>query len=305
MHKRTRASSAAIGLGMVTLMACASRPVAPNDSSRAGTAAPVTLTYLGVAGWQLGSADAALIVDPYFSRIAVSDDQEPLISDDEAIAQYAPRRADAILVGHSHYDHLLDVPAIAKKTGAAVVGPESVMNVVRAAGVGEQKLVPVHVGSSLTMGPFVISAVHGLHAETGEAHASIPRDILLPMAAKAYAADETIHYFVRVQGQSVLFIGSANYDEHAFEGLRPDVAVVATALREKVPNYSCRLMRVLGQPRLVLANHFDAHWEELGPQQNDVGDELRASLERFEGEIHACSPTTKVVVPEHFRPIPL
>src|SRR5205823_14169046 len=108
-----------------------------------------------------------------------------------------------------------------------------------------------------------------------------------------------------VDGRSILFIGTANFIEDELAGLRPNVAVIATGLREKVSDYSCRLMRALGQPRLVLANHFDAHWEPLGPSQMDIGDEARAGLQRFEEEIRSCSPTTRVVIPIHFQPIPI
>ena len=101
----------------------------------------------------------------------------------------------------------------------------------------------------------------------------------------------------------MLFIGNANYIEGELAGLRPDVAVVATGLREKVPDYSCRLMRALGEPRLVLTNHFDAFWVPLGSKQMDIGDSARASLARFADEVHACAPGTKVVVPVHLQSV--
>ena len=81
--------------------------------------------------------------------------------------------------------------------------------------------------------------------------------------------------------------------------------MIATGLREKIPGYSCRLMRALGRPRLVIANHFDAHWRSLGPRQMDIGEGGQASLVRFVDEIRSCSPETKVVVPTHFQPIAL
>jgi hypothetical protein len=35
------------------------------------------------------------------------------------------------------------------------------------------------------------------------------------------------------------------------------VAIVATGLRDRIRDYTCRLMRVLGRPRVVLPTHFD------------------------------------------------
>jgi L-ascorbate metabolism protein UlaG (beta-lactamase superfamily) len=51
------------------------------------------------------------------------------------------RRADFVLVTHTHYDHVLDVPHIALKTGAAVIDTESTENVLRAYAVPEAQLI--------------------------------------------------------------------------------------------------------------------------------------------------------------------
>ena len=63
-----------------------------------------------------------MLVDPYMTRAPVEDEAAPLVPDEAAIRAFTPARVDAILVGHSHYDHLLDVPSIARRTGARVVG---------------------------------------------------------------------------------------------------------------------------------------------------------------------------------------
>ena len=68
------------------------------------------MTYLGVAGWQIECAGKTILVDPYFSRPALDGVIE---SDPKAVAAHAPKKADLIVVGHSHVDHLLDAPAVA------------------------------------------------------------------------------------------------------------------------------------------------------------------------------------------------
>lgn len=283
----------------LVLAGCVSTPIAR------GPAAPETdtLTYLGVAGWKLAHGDHVLLVDPYFSRVHVDDDAVVIAPDGAAIRSHAFPSADAILVGHSHYDHVLDAPSIAKGTHAPIVGTESTLNVARAAGVPSSQLVRANGGETLAFGAFSVRVVRGLHSLTGQTSAEIPAQIQLPLRAKDYAEGGTLQWLVTAGGKRVFFIGSANFIESEIDGLRPDVAVVAVGLREKIPDYACRLMRALGAPRLVLANHFDAHWEPLGPKQMDIGDEGRASLAHFADEIHACAPATKVVVPAHLEPI--
>jgi L-ascorbate metabolism protein UlaG (beta-lactamase superfamily) len=291
----------------LTLLACTpplpAPKASPSPSASPPHEAPVVLTYLGVAGWQVADGAHTLLIDPYFSRVDVKDPSAPLPPDTALIARYAPDHADAILVEHSHYDHLLDVPTIANHTNAPVIGTESTLNVARAAGVPPSHLLLANGGETFEIGPFSIRTIRGLHSLTGQPSALIPRDITLPMPASAYAEGGTLDYLVRVEQRTVLFVGSANFIESELTGLRPDVAVLATGLREKIPDYSCRLMRALGRPRLVLTDHFDAHWKPLGPEQMSLGDDARASLARFADEIHACAPETRVVIPTHLQPI--
>lgn len=263
----------------------------------------VTLTYLGVAGWRLEHGEHVLLVDPYFSRVD-AEKGGPLVPKGELIAKYLPARADAVLVGHSHYDHLLDAPEIAKRTGAVLVGTNSTVNVGRAAGLDESQMIAIpETGGTFPIGPWAVRAVRGLHSLIGKLSLPIPRKIKLPMTAEGYAEGGVLDYEVTIEGRSVLFIGSANFIEPELQGLRPDVAVIATGVREKVPDYTCRLLRVLDRPPLVIANHFDAHWQPLGPKQMDIGDEALADLARFKEEVRACAPGTKIIVPVHFRPM--
>lgn len=294
-------------LGLLAVTAVAVGPVACARSARhepsASHPTAVTLTYLGAAGWRIDARQHLLLVDPYFSRVD-AEGGGPLLPKPEIIAKYAPERADAILVGHSHYDHLLDVPAIAKNTGAAVVGTPSTLHVARAAGVAEARLVDVTAsGYAWSAGPWSVRAVRGLHSLAGKPSLTIPPAVTLPMNADGYAEGGVLDYAVTVEGHTLLFIGSANFIEAELRGVRPDVAVVATQLRDKIPDYTCRLMRALDSPPLVIANHFDAHWEPLGPKQLDIGERGRADLTKFADEVRQCSPTTRVVVPKHFEPM--
>src|SRR5689334_13855998 len=100
-----------------------------NDSSgmrRGG----VRVTYLGTNGYQFEFKGHALLVDPYFSRVdllsvAVGSPIQPNASRiNDGLRNLAPK-ADAILVTHGHFDHLLDVPAVMAKTGARLVASAS------------------------------------------------------------------------------------------------------------------------------------------------------------------------------------
>ncbi|MEO8874272.1 MAG: MBL fold metallo-hydrolase, partial [Polyangiaceae bacterium] len=216
------------------------------------------------------------------------------------ISAHAPKSADLILVTHSHYDHALDVGTLAKRTHAAVAGTESTLNLVRAEGVAESELLRAAPHAAIDRGPFDVQVFRSLHSLTGQAYSEIPRAVHLPMNADGYGEGGTLQYLVTAEGRSVFFVGSANFVEAEINGLHPNVAVIATGLREKIPDYTCRLLHALGNPPLVIASHFDAFWKSLD-DDTTLAPETRADLAKFTEEAHACSPLTRVVVPEHFQ----
>lgn len=68
------------------------------------------ITYLGHAALAIEVAGKKLIVDPFISP-------NPLAKDIDVEAL----EADYILITHAHQDHIVDVDAIAKRTGATIV----------------------------------------------------------------------------------------------------------------------------------------------------------------------------------------
>src|SRR5438105_3388331 len=101
----------------------------------------IAVTYLGVAGLLIEHQHHVLLTAPFFSnpsfgqvrpRVAKLLRSTPRIAPDtNAIEKLLPRSADratTILVGHGHYDHLMDVPYIAthRATSATIYGGPSV-----------------------------------------------------------------------------------------------------------------------------------------------------------------------------------
>lgn len=137
-------NSALASLALVATVVCASAGQKPPSSEKSGQ---VILHWLGTAGWEISDGPTVILIDPYVSRIfgpqppgrtpyiQTPEDKRPLYGwDDVATPDPAAidthvKRADFVLVTHTHYDHVLDVPQIALKTHATVMGTESTENV--------------------------------------------------------------------------------------------------------------------------------------------------------------------------------
>ena len=273
-------------------------PACAHPSPRPPEREPITLTYLGVAGWQLDAGAHTILADPYFSRPPEGDG--PIAPDQDAIAAHAPARADLVMVGHSHHDHLLDAPAVALRTGAELLGSATTAQVGRASGVPDDHIITIKGGEDFAMDGYSVRVIPSLHSAIGDKHifgGALTETPTLPMPAASYQEGGTFAYLVRIGGHEVFFLDTANFIEREIEGLRPDVAIIGVGLREEVHDYTCRLLHALGDPPLVYANHFD-DWK--GPP---VDAPLSEDLEAFIAEVHACSPSTEIVVPKHFEPM--
>jgi L-ascorbate metabolism protein UlaG (beta-lactamase superfamily) len=141
-------------------------------SARAPSREPLTLTYLGNAGWQIDDGRTVIIVDPYVSQFheermgnpnTSDDSDEVLVPDEVQIAAHIPR-ADFVVITHGHSDHMLDSPSVAKRTGAVIVGSEGSANIARAEGVPEKQLIIVKGGDDLDFGGFSLRVIPSLHS---------------------------------------------------------------------------------------------------------------------------------------------
>jgi L-ascorbate metabolism protein UlaG (beta-lactamase superfamily) len=137
----------------------------------------VHLSYLGTAGWEITDGKIVILVDPYLSRLkrptpndaVLSDDPRPLFGldsigiSDEAVIDAHIKKADFVLITHTHSDHALDLPYIARKTGAMVIGMESTINLARASGVPGNQLLSVKGGADLEFGVSSVRVIPSLH----------------------------------------------------------------------------------------------------------------------------------------------
>jgi len=291
----------------------------------ASARAEIRLSYLGTAGWEITDGKTVILVDPYLSRLrfttpndaVLPDDPRPLFGvdsvgvSDQAVIDAHIKRADFILITHTHRDHVLDLPYIARKTGAMVIGTVSTLNFARASGVPSNQLLAVRGGDDLEFGVFSVRVIPSLHgilrrapnvaSDTGPPAPEVfPPDAKPPFHWRDYVEGGTLAYLIRLNGVHVLVFGSMNYIEREVEGLRPDVALIgAMPERWEIYQYTPRLLHALGDPPLVLPTHWDRFNVPYGTSQQPAIERLQSFL----SEVKAASPNTRVIVPDYFQPI--
>ena len=74
--------------------------------------------------------------------------------------------ADFIAVTHGHEEHFLDVPVIARRTRARVIGPKSIMRFLRwRSGIARDRLIPLDASQSIALPGFAVEAFEWKHRD--------------------------------------------------------------------------------------------------------------------------------------------
>ena len=264
----------------------------------------VQLRYLGVTGYELFDGTTTVLVDPTPTRPAPTVFlTEPLVADD-AYGQTICPKADFILVNHTHFDHALDVPAIALRTGAKVVGSQSTLNYAQSRGVPVEKLQLVKPGDHLTLGTFTIDVRHSRHTAIGwmeKPWAGVIAKDAGPLRFWEFTMDETLSFRLESEGTSVWFHPTSTFAKGEIEGPPAPTLIVGVTGEKPTPE---KVKGVLAEakPRLVLPTHYDNFFQ---PMQKGLGLMPMLDFEQVRSEYLAADPKLTWVVLDYGQSIRL
>ncbi len=261
--------------------------------------APLALQWLGTAGFRVVGAGHHIWLDPHLSRHSLAEVAFGRIAPrPEAIARDVDI-CHAVMVGHSHFDHAIDTPWIAREHGARVYGAEDTLNCCRGFGVDEDQLVLLEPGRPFTEGPFALRGYRSQHSAFAFGRVPAPGRIEAPLQTPARAWDwrvgEVLGLHLDHPLASIYHVGSADLIEAEIEGVRADVVLCCTIGRHATERFTERVIDAL-QPRLLIPCHWDQFWRPLDapPRQIPSND-----LEGFLDEVrrHPRAPEVRVLPP--------
>ena len=279
------------------------------------------MKYLGVAGWEISNDSLTVLVDPYISRLKLNgnprfygegDERKIFNSDDlyesDIVAiNKVITKADYILVHHSHTDHLADVPYIAKKTGAVVIGTETTSTILRAYGIPQKQLITVKGGEDYQFDDFSVRVIPSIHSALGDKRYfdsrtySDPDELKAPLTVGEFIEGGSLMFLLRIDGHKVLTSGSMNFIEREVAGLNPDVLIPGINLsRLEVYKYTERLLELTGYPKTIIPAHWDNFRLPYGFSQEDP---IKKKVLPFIEEVKAVIPEANVIIPVHLETI--
>jgi len=259
----------------------------------------IILKWLGNAGWEIQIGQTVILIDPFLTRGVASLGAE-WKTDEEAVLR-AIKRADYIFAGHSHADHIADLPFIAKKFGSKVIGSRTTTNIALTAGVDKSQLVTISGGEKLDFKEFsvqVIASEHGTLMRGGRRvrakFEEITRPWSGPITGSSFVEGGSYLYLFTFGKHLLLHQSTGGFIEDNLTGVKAETALFYPMER----NDLAEMVKAL-QPKTIFLHHFD-RWQL--PFSDGLPDATMGRARRFTRDVNAIDKNIKVVIPKFFEP---
>ena len=282
----------------------------------------VTFTWFGVTTLLFDDGETQILVDGFISRPSLIDtainrnvaNDAPMIN--YVLNEYVIRRLAAIVPVHSHFDHAMDIGAIANRSSASIIGSETTANIARGVGVPEDQIIVAEEGGEFSFGNFTVTLVPSVHAPVGLRGAiplpgTVDEPLQIPAPITAWREGGSYSIIVAHPEGTTIVQGSAGFISGALETIQADVVMLGVGLleglgRDYAEAYWQNLVTATGAKR-VFPVHFDDYTQPLGtirlpPKLLDNFANTALWLQEFRD---TWDKDTRIFLPEFGRSLPL
>ena len=264
----------------------------------------VNVCWTGAAGLEFTFEGQTILVDPYYTRISLlnifSGKVHPNL---RLIKKIKEKKGDvtAIIAGHTHFDHVMDIPGFAAGSNCKVIGSESLDTLMTLLNMKDRTIVckgneTIQISNVASVE--MIPSLHGLVA-FGKVpfKGEISELTELPMTAGDYRVGSVFTPLIKIKGTKFLHMGSSGFIESQLENRQCDVVFLCVPGWKKVKNFPERVIELL-KPEVIVLFHYDAFYKvhkKKTPRLMFLG------MNDMIKKIKKTSSGIKVIVPELFE----
>ncbi len=217
------------------------------------------LTWWGTAGFRLKTRQNTLLIDPYLSR---NTDAKPI----QYLSPADIQEGNMIFLSHGHFDHLMDVPTIAKQNGSIVYCSKEASDTLLSLGAKVEKVHEINADG------FEVN-FHGNRAQAFfSEHVVFDRKLILKTLLRLklgifrhfhlfrdYPVGQVLSWRFTLEDKVIHFFGSGGSPADEMEKLssrRTDILLVPLQGHSEICDMALEYVHVM-RPQIVIPHHFD------------------------------------------------
>ncbi len=256
------------------------------------------LTWLGTAGFEIITNDAAFYTDPYLTRNPNARPVQP-----KTVSDIIPD--SPIFISHGHFDHLMDIPDIANASAAPVYCSQTAAQHLLTQKLDNRRIQAVEKDRErFVFDHFTAQALFSRHVRFDF---KLVVSTLLKINARFFSilpyfrqfpCGQVLGWRFFLEGRSVLFYGSAGATREELEQTAADpVDILLMPLQGHFDICAIALKFVtILKPAIVIPHHHDNFFPPVSKT---------VDIRPFVDGVARTRPQTRVIVPEMNRVIRL
>ncbi len=249
----------------------------------------VTVQFVGVSTVVVSDDSTTIMTDGFFTRPTAIDLIFGVIEPDTADIRWSLQRLgleklDGIFVAHSHFDHAMDAPEVARLTGAKMYGSESTANIGRGWNLPESQMEVLQNGKPIQIGKFTITPIESRHYQFANPAMQekalggkqvITEPLIPPVKAEDYKMGGAYTFLFEHPKGSFLLQSSAGWLEGSLEGIQSDIVLLGIGgLGAQTEEYQATYFKELVD-ELEAKQAFLVHWDAF---TSSIREPIRGSM---------------------------
>lgn len=267
--------------------------------------AEIKIRWLSVASVIIEDGESSVLVDPDWTRPNLWQilGMSKLTSNEELVKseleKLGIKKVDGIFTSHSHFDHAIDAPIVARLTNAVNYVDESSLRISNAYKDPRIKTITIKSGEAIQLGKFKLTPMKREHAKIGVIGmhflpGPVPTDF--DFNFWDYHTGDTWFYLIEHPEKTILLDqGSISHlDLMTTKPEKVDVLIQGIANREDDAGFAAGYIKTF-RPSVFIPLHFDNFFKDFDAQ--NPGELFGVEVDRLLTLLKKEYPQTRVIKP--------